>query len=128
MQLPTLSSVRVVPVTAHTLGVLEASTTDRPDVELATRAAGVLARTWLPGEMKVMVCAAATTVKVLETTAAASKLALPAWLALMLQLPTVTSVRAAPLTVQTAGVLEANVTVKPDVALATKGTGVGLNV
>ena len=72
-----------------------------------------------------MDCVAGATVKVLATTTAASKLALPAWLALTLQVPTVTSVNAAPPTVQTAGVLEANVTVRPDVALATKGTGVG---
>lgn len=128
VQSPTLSSVRAVPLTVQTVGVLEPSVTGKPDVELATSAAGVLPRVWLPGEMKVMVCGATTTVKEWDTDAAASKLALPAWLALTVQVPTLSSVRLAPAVVQTAGVLEANATVNPELALATRVTGVVLKV
>lgn len=56
MQLPTLTSVRVVPLTVQTEGVVDAKTTGKPDVELATKAGGACRRFWLPGEMKVMVC------------------------------------------------------------------------
>lgn len=128
VQLPTLSSVKVLPLTVQTAGVLELKVTGKPDVELATSAAGVLPRVWLPGEMKVMVCAATTTVKERDTDVAASKLALPAWLALTVQVPTLSSVRLAAAVVHTAGVLETKVTVKPELALATSAKGVVLKV
>lgn len=63
------------------------------------------------------------TAKVLDTVVAAWKLALPAWLALTVQLPTPTNVRVVPLTVQTPGVVEVNVTAKPELALALKAAG-----
>jgi hypothetical protein len=49
---------------------------------------------------------------------AALKMALPAWLALMVQVPAATPVTVEPLTLQTAGVVELNVTARPEVAVA----------
>lgn len=60
----------------------------------------------MPGELKLMLCAAAATLKLLVTVAAAEKLALPAWLALMLQVPVATRVKVLPLTEHTPGVIE----------------------
>lgn len=61
---------------------------------------------------------AAATVKVRRTSAAAAKLVLPAWLTVTLQEPAATSVSTVPLTVQTDGVVDANVTARPDVEVA----------
>ena len=127
-QVPAPTSVSVLPLAVHTLGVVDAKETVRPEVEVAVKAAGVVPRFWLPGAMKVMVCAAATTVKEFETGTAATKLALPAWLALTEQVPTLTRVRAVLLTVQIAGVVDANETVRPDVEVAVKVSGVALNI
>lgn len=77
-QLPALTSVKVVPLTVHTLAVLEVSVTGRPDVAVATKAPGAVPKAWLPGEMKEMVWAPMATAKVLDTVVAAWKLALPA--------------------------------------------------
>lgn len=70
-----------------------------------------------------MVCVgntAAVTVRDLETGAATAKLALPAWLAVMLQVPALTKVSVVPETVQTAAVVEANATLRPELAVASK--------
>jgi hypothetical protein len=50
-------------------------------------------------------------------------LALPVCVAWMVQVPALTSVTVAPDTVQTAGVVEAKLTVKPDEAVALSGNG-----
>lgn len=71
VQVPAVSNVSVVPLAAHTLGVVDAKATARPDVEVAIKAAGVVPRTWLPGETKVMLCAPIATVKEFDTGAAA---------------------------------------------------------
>ena len=49
---------------------------------------------------------------------------LPTWLAVREHVPTATMVTMFPATVQTAWVVEANVTVRPDVAVAVTATGV----
>ena len=56
----------------------------------------------------------------METTAAAEYTALPDWLAVTVQVPGATSAMLVPLTLQTPGVVDANVTVKPDDAVADK--------
>lgn len=114
----------MVPLTVHTLAVLDVNVTGRPDVAVATKAPGAVPRAWLPGEIKEMVWVPTVTKKVLDTVAAAKKLALPAWLALTVQLPTPTSVKVVPLTVQTLAVVDANVTASPELALALKAAGV----
>ena len=71
-----------------------------------------------------MLCAAVETVRTRETVVAAAKLASPAWLASMMQVPAATRVSVLPLTVQVLGVDEAKDTGRPDVAEATS-EGVG---
>ena len=72
MQVPAATSVSVVPLAEQVLGVVEEKLTGRPELELATNAAGALPSVWLPGEAKVMVCAAAEIVKTRDTVAAAA--------------------------------------------------------
>ena len=122
--MPKPTSVSAEPLTVHTLCVLDAKETLRPEVAVATKAAGAMPKLWLPGAMKVMVCAAAVTVKLLDTAEAAAKVALPAWLAPTVQLPTLSRVRAELLTMHTTGVLDVRVTAKPDDEVATKAIGV----
>ena len=66
---------------------------------------------------------AAATENVLDTIAAAAKLLLPAWLATIVQLPGETSVSVLPTTVHTGVVVDANDTVRPEVAVATSEGG-----
>jgi hypothetical protein len=116
----------VVPLTVHTLSVVDAKDTVRPELAVATKAGGGVPMVWLPGELKVIVCAvnaAAATVKEFETTGAAAKVALPGWLALMVHVPTATSVKVVPLTVQTSGVVEAKETARPELAVADSAGG-----
>ena len=127
VQVPAATNVSVLPLTVQMPVVVEAKLTVRPELALAASAGGAVPRVWLPGEVKVMVCAvsgAATTWKFCDTVVAARYALLPAWLALMLQLPTATSVSVLPLTVQTLGVVEAKLTARPELALATSAGGV----
>ena len=114
----------MLPLTPQTPGVFEVNTTGRLELALATRAVGVVPKVWLPGEAKVIVCEAAPTLKVLDTTGAAAKLVLPGWLASTVQLPVLASNSVVPETVQTAGVLDTRDTARPEVALATRAGGV----
>ena len=77
----------------------------------------------MPGPANVIVCATgvgAATVKLRVTVAAGATLALPAWLASRLQVPTATRVSVVPLTVQTPAVVEASATARPALELATR--------
>lgn len=123
LQLPTLTRLSTVPLTVHTAVVVELKLTARPEVAVATRAAGCTPRVWLPGELKLMVCARVDTVNVCNTAAAAAKFWSPAWLAATVQLPLVSSDRVVPVTLQTLGVVEANDTGRPEEAVATRATG-----
>lgn len=123
VQVPALTSVKAVPLTVHTAGVTAWKLTAKPELAVALKAAGVVPSVWLPGEMKEMVCVPRATAKVLDTAVAGRKLGLPAWLALTVQLPTLTSVSVLPLTVQTAGVVDAKVTARPELAVALKAGG-----
>ena len=69
---PAPTSVSAVPLTLHTLGVVDSNVTARPEVAVAIRAAGAVPSVWLPGEMKEMVWVPAATVKEFETGAAAA--------------------------------------------------------
>lgn len=123
MQVPAATSVSVLPLTMHTAGVVDANNTVSPEVELATSAGGAVPRVWLPGELKLMVCAAATTLNEFWTTVAAANVALPVWLAATVHVPMVSSDRVVPLTMQTLGVVDAKDTASPDVEVATNGAG-----
>ena len=70
--MPTATKVSVVPLTVQTPVVADVSATDRPELELATNAGGAVPSVWLPGALKVMDCAARTTVKEFITEAAAA--------------------------------------------------------
>ncbi|MDP3820015.1 MAG: hypothetical protein Q8R33_00935 [Burkholderiales bacterium] len=75
VQLPTATSVSVLPLTVQTLGVVDANDTARPDEAVAASAGGAVPRVWLPGDVKLMVCAssgAAATVKLTDTAGAAA--------------------------------------------------------
>ena len=61
--------------------------------------------------------------KTRDTAAAAATVLLPAWLASTMQVPAATKVSALPLTVQVLGVVEAKLTAKPELAVATSGAG-----
>lgn len=124
VQVPALTKVKVVPLTVQTPGVVEDKVTARPELAVATKAPGVVPRFWLPGETKLMVCAAGATMKVCATMVAAAKLVLPPWLAVTEQLPAVTRASEVPLTVQTAGVVEANETARPEDEVADRAAGV----
>ena len=50
----------MLPLTVHTPAVVEASDTGRAEVEVATSAGGAVPRVWLPGAVKLMVCATGT--------------------------------------------------------------------
>ena len=75
MHVPAATSVSVLPLTEQVLGVVEEKLTGRPELELATNAGGGLPSVWLPGELKVRVCAvsgAAAIVMTRDTVAAAA--------------------------------------------------------
>ena len=57
VQVPAATSVSVLPLTVQTLGVVEAKLTGRFELAVATNAGGAVPKVWLPGEVKLMVCA-----------------------------------------------------------------------
>jgi len=63
-------------------------------------------------------------VKLCETVVAAVKSALPAWMALTVQVPTANTLTVVPDTVQNEGFAVVNVTGRPDEAVALTGKGV----
>jgi hypothetical protein len=71
VQVPEVSIVAVVPETVQTDEVIEAKPTVRLEVDEAESGRGV-PTVWVPGLLKVMVCAAALTVKLCETGVAAA--------------------------------------------------------
>lgn len=68
-----MTRLNVVPLTVQMAGVVEANDTTKPEEAVATSAAGATPISWLPGAVKLMVCAAncAATVKVWATGVAA---------------------------------------------------------
>ena len=123
VQVPAATSVSVVPLTVQVLGVVELKVTARPELALAASGGGGVPRVWLPGEAKVMVCDAFATVMTRDTVTAAAKMLLPAWLASMMQVPAATSVSVVPLAEQVLGVVEAKLTGRPELELATNAAG-----
>ena len=122
---PAATSASVVPLTVQTLCVVEAKETVKPDEAVADSAGDAVPTVGLAGAVKVtvMVCAckgAGATVMVLDTVAAAAKLVLPTWVALIVQLPALSKARLVPLTVQTVVVAADSVTAKPELDDATK--------
>jgi hypothetical protein len=125
VQVPALTRVKVLALTMHTLGVVDANDTAKPELAVAMSAVGAEPRFWLPGETKETVCVPGSTVNELETDVAAKNEALPLCVATTVQVPTPVSVALAAFTVQTLGVTEAKATVSPELAVATKSTATG---
>ena len=73
VQVPAPSSVKVLPLTVQTAEVIDAKLTARPELALAASGAGAVPMVWLPGEVKVMLCASSptATLKLCVTAAAA---------------------------------------------------------
>ena len=69
---PAPSSVRLVPLTVQTPGVVDARVTVRPEDDVATSAIGAEPKVWFPGEAKVMVCGVGATEKLCWTSVAAA--------------------------------------------------------
>ena len=123
--MPAVTVVSTFTATVHTVWVVLARTTGRPELALAVNV-GVSPTVRGPGRSKVIVCPAGmtpeigATVNVLVTVTAALYVALPAWFALRLQVPGASSISVLPLTLQTAGVSVVIVTARPELAVATK--------
>ena len=73
--------------------------------------------------MNVITFGFCVTLNVLITGVAAAKVPLPGWVAVIEQTPKETNVAEVPDTVQTAGVVLAKATIKPELEVATKATG-----
>jgi hypothetical protein len=121
VQVPVAINEAVVPDTEQTAGVVEAKLTGRPEVAVA-ESATVPPTDWAAIAPKVMVCDFAFTAKLWETGAAALYEPLPAWVAWMVQVPVAISEAVVPETEQTAGVVEAKLTGRPEVAVAESAT------
>src|SRR5580704_521452 len=107
VQVPTLSSVTVTPLTVQTVSVaiVAAKLTGRPELAVALSGAGVEPRNRLASGPKVMVWATGvrpTTKNTCVTGIAGSYTPLPPWLAVIEHVPRATSVIKTPETVQTA--------------------------
>jgi hypothetical protein len=126
VHVPADTNVAVVPLTVQMAVVCGTNVTVKPEVAVATKVSGV-PTVWVPGFANVIVCdlgAAAFTVKLCETGVAAAYVLLPACEAWIVHVPADTNVAVVPLTVQMLGVCGMNVTVKPEVAVATNVSGV----
>ena len=99
-QTPTEASVTLLPTTVQIGPELVVKITGRPEVAVAVRLTGPALSAVSGGCVKLIVCAPCSTLNVLVTGAAAIKLVLPAWFAVMEQTPAKTSVTLAPDTVQ----------------------------
>ncbi len=121
-QLPGVRIVTVATLTVQTDSVFDANVTVRLEVAVALMVNDATPMVTLLSGAKEMVCVCRT-VKDWGTGVAAAKVPLPAWLAVIEHVPAVRIVTVATLTVQTASVFDAKLTVRPelDVALIPNG-------
>ena len=121
VQVPIANAVTVLPATLQTVALRLLKATGKPEDALAVMANGAAPTTTSASGLKLMLCVskAAVMLKLRTTCGAGRKLALPAWSAASVQRPTLIRLTCpAPLTAHTAGVVVANVTTKPELALA----------
>ena len=104
-QTPTATSVTEAPLTVHTGAVVLLNVTAKPEVAVAVKATGLAPKAVSGGCVKPMLWIPCNTWNVAVTAAAAAKLPLPAWFAVIEQVPTATSDTDDPLTAHTRGVL-----------------------
>ena len=126
VQLPAPTSVKSLPLTVQTAGVIDVKVITRPEVAVAASGDGAMVKVWFAGVAKSIDCVSntVTTGKLWEMSVAALKLVLPAWRAVTVQVPLPTSDSTVPLTVQTAGVLDEKLTARPELAVPINGPGV----
>ncbi len=98
--------------------VVELNVTARPDEAVALTVKSAAVTGLFDRAPKVIVWLALPTVKLCDTDGAALYVALPAWSALIVQVPVDTRWTVEPLTVQTPVVVELKVTVRPELAVA----------
>ncbi len=113
VQSPAAKSVTVFPETVQIVGVCVAKDTLSPDVEVAEIATVGVAKVWGAIVGNMMSCFSSPTANVLVTDGAGCTVEVPAWLAVMEQVPTDRSETVSPETEHTTGVLLANETVSP---------------
>jgi hypothetical protein len=118
VQVPTVTKVTVVPDTVQTLVVADVMVTASPEEAVALTVTGPWSKRLSASAAKVIVWLPLLIVKPCWTWDAAFQLALPAWSALMVQVPTVTKVTVVPETVQTLVVAEVKATVRLEEAVA----------
>ncbi len=106
------TSITLTPETAQTLGLSDVNVTLRAELAVALRAGGMSSVAWVLSGPKAMVWASLITVNGCVFGVA------PVWLAVIEQRPAPTRVTVTPWTVQTVGLLDANVTGNPVVAVA----------
>ena len=118
IHVPAFSNVTVVPDTVHAFVVVDENVTVSPELAAALTLTDPVESGTLGKLPNVIVWLALVTWKLCVTGVAAAQFALPACEALMVQVPTFTSVTVEPETVQTVLVVEANLTVSPELAVA----------
>jgi hypothetical protein len=120
-QLPTLRNVTVLPLTVHTTGVTSENVTGKPAGTVALAVKVPVPSGAALGAVKVIVWTARTVNERLSTPAAL-KFVSPACEAFTVHVPPPTRSRSAPVgpnVVHTLGVVDAKLTVRPDVDVAT---------
>jgi hypothetical protein len=118
LQVPAVTRVTEFPETVHTVGVVEARLTGKPELAVALTVNGTVVKVRFEIVPKVIVWVPCVTVKLRLTGAAAAQFVLPAWLALIVQVPTAIGVTVVPVTMHTPVVDEAKLTVSPELAVA----------
>jgi hypothetical protein len=118
LQVPAVSSVTELPDTVHTVGVVEARFTAKLELAVALTVNGTVVKVRFEIVPKVMVWVPWVTEKLRLTDAAAAQLVLPAWLAVIVQVPTAIGVTVVPVTVHTPVVDAVKLTVSPELEVA----------
>lgn len=113
VQVPAVRPVMVVPLTAQVAGVAVVRVTGRPDVAVAV-AVPTPDIEIEPGRLMLMAWERLRIVALALTGVAAFQDVLPAWLAVMVQVPPISGVTVVPDTEQTVGVSETSVTGRPE--------------
>ncbi len=124
VQLPTLTSVTVAPVTVQTSGVADEKPTARVEDEVALTVNGAALNGWSASGPKVMVWISGFTLKLWITGAAAAKLLLPACEARTVHMPAIRSLTITPDIVHTGRVVEVGMLlVSPEEEVAVRENG-----
>ena len=123
VQVPAATSVTVEPDTVQTAVVADAKLTANPEEAVALTVNGGVPSVWFESAPKVMVWLPCVTWKLWLTGVAAAQLALPAWVAWMVQAPVASSVTVVPETPHTFVVWELKLTARPEEAVAATENG-----